>query len=201
MKPEEIKNEEIELNEDCKTQDENVSDNATLNENDNTQNDSEQAAETKELTETEKLAEAELKVAELQDKYLRQLAEFDNYRKRTMKEKAELILNGAEKTITAILPILDDMERALKNMETAEDVAAVKEGVNLIMQKFIKVLENQGVKKIDTDNADFNTDLHEAIAQIPAPTEEMKGKVIDCVQTGYTLNEKVIRHSKVAVGL
>lgn len=201
MKPEEIKNEEIELNEDCKTQDENVSDNATLNENDNTQNDSEQAAETKELTETEKLAEAELKVAELQDKYLRQLAEFDNYRKRTMKEKAELILNGAEKTITAILPILDDMERALKNMETAEDVAAVKEGVDLIMQKFIKVLENQGVKKIDTDNADFNTDLHEAIAQIPAPTEEMKGKVIDCVQTGYTLNEKVIRHSKVAVGL
>lgn len=201
MKPEEIKNEEIELNEDCKTQDENVSDNATLNENDNTQNDSEQASETKELTEAEKLAEAELKVAELQDKYLRQLAEFDNYRKRTMKEKAELILNGAEKTITAILPILDDMERALKNMETAEDVAAVKEGVNLIMQKFIKVLENQGVKKIDTDNADFNTDLHEAIAQIPAPTEEMKGKVIDCVQTGYTLNEKVIRHSKVAVGL
>ncbi len=201
MKPEEIKNEEIELNEDCKTQDENVSDNATLNENDNTQNDSEQAAETKELTEAEKLAEAELKVAELQDKYLRQLAEFDNYRKRTMKEKAELILNGAEKTITAILPILDDMERALKNMETAEDVAAVKEGVDLIMQKFIKVLENQGVKKIDTDNADFNTDLHEAIAQIPAPTEEMKGKVIDCVQTGYTLNEKVIRHSKVAVGL
>lgn len=201
MKPEEIKNEEIELNEDCKTQDENVSDNATLNENDNTQNDSEQAAETKELTEAEKLAEAELKVAELQDKYLRQLAEFDNYRKRTMKEKAELILNGAEKTITAILPILDDMERALKNMETAEDVAAVKEGVDLIMQKFIKVLENQGVKKINTDNADFNTDLHEAIAQIPAPTEEMKGKVIDCVQTGYTLNEKVIRHSKVAVGL
>lgn len=201
MKPEEIKNEEIELNEDCKTQDENVSDNATLNENDNTQNDSEQAAESKELTEAEKLAEAELKVAELQDKYLRQLAEFDNYRKRTMKEKAELILNGAEKTITAILPILDDMERALKNMETAEDVAAVKEGVDLIMQKFIKVLENQGVKKIDTDNADFNTDLHEAIAQIPAPTEEMKGKVIDCVQTGYTLNEKVIRHSKVAVGL
>lgn len=201
IKNEEIKNEEIELNEDCKTQDENVSDNATLNENDNTQNDSEQAAETKELTETEKLAEAELKVAELQDKYLRQLAEFDNYRKRTMKEKAELILNGAEKTITAILPILDDMERALKNMESAEDVAAVKEGVDLIMQKFIKVLENQGVKKIDTDNADFNTDLHEAIAQIPAPTEEMKGKVIDCVQTGYTLNEKVIRHSKVAVGL
>lgn len=152
-------------------------------------------------TEEDKLAETEAKLAELHDKYLRQVAEFDNYRKRTMKEKAELILNGAEKTITAFLPVLDDMERALKNMEKTEDVAAVKEGVELIFQKFIKTLETQGVKRIETENADFNTDLHEAIAQVPAPTDEMKGKVIDCVQTGYTLNDKVIRHSKVAVGL
>lgn len=152
-------------------------------------------------TEEDKLAETEAKLAELHDKYLRQVAEFDNYRKRTMKEKAELILNGAEKTITAFLPVLDDMERALKNMEKAEDVAAVKEGVELIFQKFIKTLETQGVKRIETENADFNTDLHEAIAQVPAPTDKMKGKVIDCVQTGYTLNDKVIRHSKVAVGL
>lgn len=152
-------------------------------------------------TEEDKLAETEAKLAELHDKYLRKVAEFDNYRKRTMKEKAELILNGAEKTITAFLPVLDDMERALKNMEKAEDVAAVKEGVELIFQKFIKTLETQGVKRIETENADFNTDLHEAIAQVPAPTDEMKGKVIDCVQTGYTLNDKVIRHSKVAVGL
>lgn len=152
-------------------------------------------------TEEDKLAETEAKLAELHDKYLRQVAEFDNYRKRTMKEKAELILNGAEKTITAFLPVLDDMERALKNMEKAEDVTAVKEGVELIFQKFIKTLETQGVKRIETENADFNTDLHEAIAQVPAPTDEMKGKVIDCVQTGYTLNDKVIRHSKVAVGL
>ena len=152
-------------------------------------------------TEEDKLAETEAKLAELHDKYLRKIAEFDNYRKRTMKEKAELILNGAEKTITAFLPVLDDMERALKNMEKAEDVAAVKEGVELIFQKFIKTLETQGVKRIETENADFNTDLHEAIAQVPAPTDEMKGKVIDCVQTGYTLNDKVIRHSKVAVGL
>lgn len=152
-------------------------------------------------TEEDRLAETEAKLAELHDKYLRQVAEFDNYRKRTMKEKAELILNGAEKTITAFLPVLDDMERALKNMEKAEDVAAVKEGVELIFQKFIKTLETQGVKRIETENADFNTDLHEAIAQVPAPTDEMKGKVIDCVQTGYTLNDKVIRHSKVAVGL
>lgn len=155
----------------------------------------------KEMSAEEKLAAAETKVAELQDKYLRQVAEFDNYRKRTIKEKAELILNGAEKTITAILPILDDMERALKNMDKMEDVAAVKEGVDLIFQKFVKILGEQGVKKIETENADFNTDLHEAIAQVPAPSDEMKGKIIDCVKTGYTLNEKVIRHSQVAVGL
>ncbi len=149
----------------------------------------------------DKLAAAETKIAELQDKYLRQVAEFDNYRKRTIKEKAELILNGAEKTVTAILPVLDDLERALKNMDKMEDLDAVKKGVDLIYQKFVKVLGDQGVKKIDTENADFNTDLHEAIAQVPAPSDEMKGKVIDCVKSGYTLNEKVIRHAQVAVGL
>lgn len=160
----------------------------------------EEAAE-KEMTAEDKLAAAESKIAELQDKYLRQVAEFDNYRKRTIKEKADLILNGAEKTITAILPVLDDMERALKNMDKMEDVAAVKEGMDLIFQKFVKILGEQGVKRIETENADFNTDLHEAIAQVPAPSDEMKGKVIDCVKTGYTLNDKVIRHSQVAVGL
>lgn len=149
----------------------------------------------------DKLAAAEAKIAELQDKYLRQVAEFDNYRKRTIKEKAELILNGAEKTVTAILPVLDDLERALKNMDKMEDLDAVKKGVDLIYQKFVKVLGDQGVKKIDTENADFNIDLHEAIAQVPAPSDEMKGKVIDCVKSGYTLNEKVIRHAQVAVGL
>ncbi len=149
----------------------------------------------------DKLAAAETKIAELQDKYLRQAAEFDNYRKRTIKEKADLILNGAEKTITAILPVLDDMERALKNMDKMEDVDAVKQGLDLIFQKFVKVLGDQGVKKIETENADFDTDLHEAIAQVPAPSDELKGKVIDCVKTGYTLNEKVIRHAQVAVGL
>lgn len=164
---------------------------------------SEQAEEQPEKTETteDKLAAAETKIAELQDKYLRQVAEFDNYRKRTVKEKAELILNGGERTITACLPILDDMERALKNMDKMEDVAAVKEGMELIFQKFIKILGEQGVKKIETESADFNTDLHEAIAQVPAPSDELKGKVIDCVKTGYTLNDKVIRHAQVAVGL
>lgn len=155
----------------------------------------------KEETLEDKLSAAEAKVAELQDKYLRQVAEFDNYRKRTLKEKAELILNGGEKTITAILPILDDMERALKNMDKAQDVPAVKEGVELIFQKFIKILGEQGVKKIETEMADFNTDLHEAIAQVPAASDDQKGKVIDCVKTGYTLNEKVIRHAQVAVGI
>ena len=185
--------------EELKAQQEETLDNVATSQQDEGDKAEEQPA--KEMSVEDKLAAAETKVAELQDKYLRQVAEFDNYRKRTIKEKAELILNGAEKTITAILPILDDMERALKNMDKMEDVAAVKEGVDPIFQKFVKVLGEQGVKKIETENADFNTDLHEAIAQVPAPSDEMKGKIIDCVKTGYTLNEKVIRHSQVAVGL
>ena len=185
--------------EELKAQQEETLDNVVTSQPDEGDKAEEQPA--KEMSVEDKLAAAETKVAELQDKYLRQVAEFDNYRKRTIKEKAELILNGAEKTITAILPILDDMERALKNMDKMEDVAAVKEGVDLIFQKFVKILGEQGVKKIETENADFNTDLHGAIAQVPAPSDEMKGKIIDCVKTGYTLNEKVIRHSQVAVGL
>lgn len=185
--------------EELKAQQEETLDNVATSQQDEGDKAEEQPA--KEMSVEDKLAATETKVAELQDKYLRQVAEFDNYRKRTIKEKAELILNGAEKTITAILPILDDMERALKNMDKMEDVAAVKEGVDLIFQKFVKILGEQGVKKIETENADFNTDLHEAIAQVPAPSDEMKGKIIDCVKTGYTLNEKVIRHSQVAVGL
>ena len=185
--------------EELKAQQEETLDNVATSQQDEGDKAEEQPA--KEMSVEDKLAAAETKVAELQDKYLRQVAEFDNYRKRTIKEKAELILNGAEKTITAILPILDDMERALKNMDKMEDVAAVKEGVDLIFQKFVKILGEQGGKKIETENADFNTDLHEAIAQVPAPSDEMKGKIIDCVKTGYTLNEKVIRHSQVAVGL
>lgn len=185
--------------EELKAQHEEALDNAATSQQNEGDKVGEQPA--KEMSVEDKLAATEAKVAELQDKYLRQVAEFDNYRKRTIKEKAELILNGAEKTITAILPILDDMERALKNMDKMEDVTAVKEGIDLIFQKFVKILSEQGVKKIETENADFNTDLHEAIAQVPAPSDEMKGKIIDCVKTGYTLNEKVIRHSQVAVGL
>lgn len=157
-----------------------------------------------ELTEEQKLAEelkqAQATIEELKDKHLRLSAEFDNYRKRTMKEKAELILNGGEKSISSILPIVDDLERALKNMETATDVAAVREGVELIYNKFITVLEQNGVKIIETKELPLNTDYHEAIAVVPAPAEELKGKILDCVQTGYTMNDKVIRHAKVVVG-
>ena len=139
-------------------------------------------------------------IEEQKDKHLRLQAEFDNYRKRTMKEKAELILNGGEKSISSILPIVDDFERALKNMETAEDVAAVRQGVELIYNKFMTVLGQNGVKIIETKELPLDTDFHEAIAVIPAPIEELKGKILDCVQTGYTLNDKVIRHAKVVVG-
>ncbi len=136
--------------------------------------------------------------AKLRDQLLRTIAEFDNYKKRTLKEKTELILNGGEKTITAVLPVLDDFERAIADKN--EDAAAIKEGMELIFHKFVKTLEGLGVKKIDTDNADFDVDFHEAIAMVPGMGDDKKGKVIDCVQTGYTLNDKVIRHAKVAVG-
>lgn len=156
------------------------------------------------LTSEEELAkqleEAQATIEEQKDKYLRLSAEFDNYRKRTMKEKAELILNGGEKTISNILPIIDDFERAIKTMETATDVQAVKEGVELIYSKFMATLAQNGVKVIETKDKPLDTDFHEAIAVIPAPSEEQKGKILDCVQTGYTLNDKVIRHAKVVMG-
>ncbi|WP_300814701.1 nucleotide exchange factor GrpE [uncultured Bacteroides sp.] len=177
--------------------------NHTQEENEGNRTEQEKKEETP-LTEEQKLAgeleKANEQIEEQKDKYLRLSAEFDNYRKRTMKEKAELILNGGEKSISSILPIVDDFERALKNMETATDVAAVKEGVELIYNKFMAVLGQNGVKVIETKEKPLDTDFHEAIAVIPAPSEELKGKILDCVQTGYTLNDKVIRHAKVVVG-
>ena len=146
------------------------------------------------------LAEMQEKNAELQDRYLRQAAEFDNYRKRTMKEKAELIKSAAEKLMVAELPVIDDMDRALENMEKGADAEACIEGFKLIVQKFRNILTQQGLEKIETEGQDFDTDFHEAIALIPAPTEELKGKILDCVQQGYKLGDKVIRHAKVAVG-
>lgn len=164
----------------------------------------EQAGGTAPLTHEEEL-EKELEKAqealeEQKDKYLRLSAEFDNYRKRTLKEKAELILNGGEKSLGSILPVVDDFERAIKTMETATDVNAVKEGVELIYNKFMAVLAQNGVKVIETKDQPLDTDFHEAIAVIPAPSEAQKGKILDCVQTGYTLNDKVLRHAKVVVG-
>ena len=179
-----------------------------LNNEETTQNDAEtQAEETAEET-NEKQAQAEEQLDPLtaaqndaeqwKDKYIRLVAEFENYKKRTLKEKSELILNGSEKIVAAILPILDDFERA--TADKTEDPQAIKEGYELIYKKFLKALETLGVNKIETDNADFDVDYHEAIAMVPGMGDDKKGKVIDCVQTGYTLNDKVIRHAKVAVG-
>lgn len=144
------------------------------------------------------LQKANDEIAALKDKYLRSVAEFENYKKRTLKEKAELILNGSEKSVAAILPVLDDFERALA--DKSDDPEAIREGVQMIYNKFIKTLESLGVKKMETEDKDFNTDYHEAVAMVPGLGDDKKGKVIDCIQTGYTLNEKVIRHAKVAVG-
>ena len=151
-----------------------------------------------EASEQSPLEKAEEEIEQLKDQYLRARAEFENYRKRTIKEKAELILNGGEKTITAILPVLDDFERALADQ--TEDPEAIKQGMELIYHKFVKTLEGLGVKKIETEEKPFDVDYHEAIAMVPGMGDDKKGMVIDCVQTGYTLNDKVIRHAKVAVG-
>ena len=145
-----------------------------------------------------KLEAAEKEIEQLRDRYLRTAAEFDNYKKRTLKEKAELLLNGSEKTVCAVLPVLDDFERALAT--DTGDAQAVRDGMQLIFNKFKKVLESIGVKKIETEGQDFNVDYHEAVAMVPGMGDDKKGKIIDCVQTGYQLNDKVIRHAKVAVG-
>jgi len=175
-----------------------------LNNEETTQNYAEAQAEDANGEETpaeeelDPLVAAQNEAEQWKDKYIRLVAEFENYKKRTLKEKSELILNGSEKTVAAILPILDDFERA--TADKTEDPQAIKEGYELIYKKFLKALETLGVHKIETDNADFDVDYHEAIAMVPGMGDDKKGKVIDCVQTGYTLNDKVIRHAKVAVG-
>lgn len=175
-----------------------------LNNEETTRNDAEAQAEdangekTPAEEELDPLVTAQNETEQWKDKYIRLVAEFENYKKRTLKEKSELILNGSEKTVAAILPILDDFERA--TADKTEDPQAIKEGYELIYKKFLKALETLGVHKIKTDDADFDVDYHEAIAMVPGMGDDKKGKVIDCVQTGYTLNDKVIRHAKVAVG-
>lgn len=193
---------------------ENIKDNINNGVDDNVDNveqteqteDTEETVEDKTAASTEDTAEEQVdplekalaEIEELKKQALYKQAEFENYRKRTIKEKADLILGGGEKTVTAILPVLDDFERALA--DKSEDPAAIREGMQLIYNKFVKTLEGLGVKKIETENADFNVDFHESIALVPGMGEDKKGKVIDCVQTGYTLNDKVIRFAKVAVG-
>ena len=156
------------------------------------------------LTEEEKLAQelekANAEIEDQKDKYLRLSAEFDNYRKRTLREKSELIKNGGESALTHLLPVVDDFERALQNIRSAEDIKAVTEGVELIYSKFMSYLSHQNVKPIETVGEPFDAETSEAVAMIPAPEPDMKGKVLDYVQTGYTLNDKVIRHAKVVVG-
>lgn len=191
--------EDIEKN--IEINDENVDKNVVSEEN--TENASAKADNpademTAEPTIEEQLEAAKKEVEQYKDKYLRAVAEFDNYRKRTLKEKAELLLNGSEKTVCAFLPILDDFERAIA--DKTEDVNAIKEGMQIIFNKFNKTLESLGVKKIETEGKDFDVDFHEAVAMVPGMGDDKKGKVIDCVQTGYQLNDKVIRHAKVAVG-
>ena len=191
--------EDIEKN--IEINDENVDKNVVSEEN--TENASAKADNsademTAEPTIEEQLEAAKKEVEQYKDKYLRAVAEFDNYRKRTLKEKAELLLNGSEKTVCAFLPILDDFERAIA--DKTEDVNAIKEGMQIIFNKFNKTLESLGVKKIETEGKDFDVDFHEAVAMVPGMGDDKKGKVIDCVQTGYQLNDNVIRHAKVAVG-
>ena len=150
--------------------------------------------------EKDPMEKALAEIEQLKTQMLYKTAEFDNYRKRTLKEKAELILNGGEKAVSAILPIIDDMERAIENGAKTDDPQVLREGMELIYNKFVKALEGLGVKEIETENADFNTDVHEAVAMVPGMGDDKKGKVIDCLQKGYQLNDKVIRHAKVAVG-
>ena len=177
--------------------------NENTEENQDTDNKAEEGdnntdAADKKAEEIDSLTKAQQEVEELKKQLLYKTAEFENYRKRTLKEKAELILNGGEKTVAAILPILDDFERAIA--DKSEDPKVIKEGVQMIFNKFVKTLEGLGVKKIDTNDKDFDVDFHEAIAMVPGMGDDKKGKIIDCVQTGYTMNDKVIRHAKVAVG-
>ena len=173
----------------------------TVTENAEQQAAAEAAEEQQEVADPvmQELKAAKATIEEQKDKYLRLSAEFDNYRKRTLKEKAELIKNGGEKAISAILPILDDLERALQNLQKADDVKAMYEGIDLIYQKFLKGLSQEGLQKMEPVGEAFDTDYHEAVALVPAPSEDQKGKVLDCVQTGYKLNDKVIRHAKVVV--
>lgn len=191
-------NEEEMLNEEI-VQQENTNSDASENQEETASKDTEKKQEEDDSVEAQ-LAKAQAQVEEYKDKYLRQLAEFDNYRRRVIKEKADLIKNGGEKVISAILPILDDFDRANETLgKMGEGASAEKKGVELIIEKFVKILKQQGLEKMDVVGKPFDVDFHEAVAMVPGQPDELKGKVIDCVLAGYMLNEKVIRHAKVAI--
>ena len=198
MKEEEKMN--LEEEETLKEEETTVENNQEHSENSENSEDSENSENSEDSEEQDPLEAALAEIESLKTQMLYKTAEFDNYRKRTLKEKAELILNGGEKAVSAILPVIDDMERAMENGEKTDDPQVLREGMELIYHKFMKALESLGVKKIETENADFNTDVHEAVAMVPGMGDDKKGKVIDCLQSGYQLNDKVIRHAKVAVG-
>jgi molecular chaperone GrpE len=198
MKEEEKMN--LEEEETLKEEETTVENNQEHSENSENSENSEDSENSESPEEKDPLEAALAEIESLKTQMLYKTAEFDNYRKRTLKEKAELILNGGEKAVSAILPVIDDMERAMENGEKTDDPQVLREGMELIYHKFMKALESLGVKKIETENADFNTDVHEAVAMVPGMGDDKKGKVIDCLQSGYQLNDKVIRHAKVAVG-
>lgn len=191
-------NEEEMLNEET-VQQENTNSDASENQEETASEGTEKKQEEDDSVEAQ-LAKAKAQVEEYKDKYLRQLAEFDNYRRRVIKEKADLIKNGGEKVISAILPILDDFDRANETLgKMGEGASAEKKGVELIIEKFVKILKQQGLEKMDVVGKPFDVDFHEAVAMVPGQPDELKGKVIDCVLAGYMLNDKVIRHAKVAI--
>ncbi|MBQ2340174.1 MAG: nucleotide exchange factor GrpE [Bacteroidaceae bacterium] len=191
-------NEEEMLNEET-VQQENTNSDTSENQEETASEGTEKKQEEDDSLEAQ-LAKAQAQVEEYKDKYLRQLAEFDNYRRRVIKEKADLIKNGGEKVISAILPILDDFDRANETLgKMGEGASAEKKGVELIIEKFVKILKQQGLEKMDVVGKPFDVDFHEAVAMVPGQPDELKGKVIDCVLAGYMLNEKVIRHAKVAI--
>lgn len=158
------------------------------------------SAEATPLTPEERIAQLEAQLEAEQQKYIYKVAEFENFRKRTLKEKTELILSGGKKLMEALLPVMDDLERAEANIAKADSIDALREGLDLILSKLHKTLSEQGLKVIETEGQVFDTDFHEAIALVPAPSEELKGKIIDCVSKGYMLNDMVLRHARVAVG-
>ena len=191
-------NEEEVLNEET-VQQENTNSDASENQEETASEGTEKKQEEDDSVEAQ-LAKAQAQVEEYKDKYLRQLAEFDNYRRRVIKEKADLIKNGGEKVISAILPILDDFDRANETLgKMGEGASAEKKGVELIIEKFVKILKQQGLEKMDVVGKPFDVDFHEAVAMVPGQPDELKGKVMDCVLAGYMLDEKVIRHAKVAI--